>query len=112
MVQEIIGSTWSSVRENRCNSKHHRNGRLIGASYHPALNKWECCWRSNENNGYGGLYDTEEEASLMYCRRAIQNGVRREFLHVPFSDIELGIEIGEFSSETERGDKGFGSTGE
>lgn len=99
----ISNLRWSTTRENRCNSHMHRAGHMIGASYHPRLDKWECLQRDGSNNGYGGLFSTEKEASLKYCRQAIADGVRREFLHVPFTDEEL--------SDTDRGEKGFGSSG-
>lgn len=85
---KLVNLTGCSHRENMSNLSIHRKGKLLGALYKKQINKWQSC-------GEGvslGYYKTEREASLEYCKYVLKNRlVRREFLHVDFTDAELGI---------------------
>ena len=76
--------------ENSCNKYTHRDGKLVGCYFMKASNKWSVSFTYQGKRMYLGLYDTEYEASLQYCRYVLShNLVRREYLHVPFTDEEL-----------------------
>lgn len=76
--------------ENSCNKYTHRDGKLVGCYFAKALNKWSVQFTYQGHRMYLGLYDTEYEASLQYCRYVLKHGlVRREFLPEIFTDEEL-----------------------
>jgi hypothetical protein len=78
--------------ENTLNQDAHRTGRMIGASFHKRVKKWQSY--THEPSGstrFLGYYDTEREASLQSCREYWKSGlVRREFLPAEFTKQELG----------------------
>jgi len=53
-------------RKNQQNQKLHRQGNLVGASYHKASNKWQARILINGIRIYLGLYNTELEAHNRY----------------------------------------------
>lgn len=76
--------------ENQCNQYNHRNGKLPGCYFQKKTGKWNVQFHHNKIHKYLGLYSTEKEASLVYCRYVLKHGlVRREFLPSIFTDDEL-----------------------
>ena len=55
-----------STRENQQNAESHRNGRLVGASFHKAAGKWRARIRIDGEQKFLGYFDTELEAHLCY----------------------------------------------
>lgn len=81
----------SDVRKNGLNYKRHRNGRIVGASYHKQLHKWVA--RATNNNGRMialGVYNTEKEAGIAYAKYMIKENIVPRHMF-SFTDKELGI---------------------
>lgn len=55
-----------SNRQNSSNRKCHRDGRLVGAVYYKANDKWGSKIVKDDKQHYLGLFDTEWEAHQMY----------------------------------------------
>jgi hypothetical protein len=55
-----------SHRDNQCNRHTHRNGRLVGASYHKPSQKWVAQIYINGRLIYLGNFPTEEAAHQAY----------------------------------------------
>jgi len=53
-------------RENGSNRVTHREGRLIGATWHKAKNKWGAQIQVNKVNNHLGYFSTEKEAHDAY----------------------------------------------
>ncbi len=58
-------------RVNQQNRKAHRNGRLVGASYHRASGKWRSYIRMDGVVKSLGYFDTERQAHNKYMREAM-----------------------------------------
>jgi hypothetical protein len=57
-------------RENCQNYTIHRNGKLVGATYKKAKNKWQSQIQINGKAKHLGLYNTEQEAHEAYLLKA------------------------------------------
>lgn len=57
-----------TTRENSSNMKRHRNGRLVGATWHKATKKYESRIRVRGRLIHLGLFDTEIEAHGAYIK--------------------------------------------
>lgn len=57
-----------SRRENTCNKKLNRDGRLFGCHYWKQVGKWCASIRVNKVHKYLGCYDTEAEAHNAYVQ--------------------------------------------
>lgn len=80
--------------ENQCNQRAHRDGKLPGCYFHTCTGKWNVQFHEKGVHKYLGLYTTEREASLVYCRYVLKhNLIRREFLPSIFTDEELYGEV-------------------
>lgn len=79
-------------RENLLNKYIHREGKLPGANKY-SVYKWSATVIDDDHRIiHLGSYNTEREASLVYCRYLLSRGmVRRHFLPSMFTDEELGI---------------------
>ena len=55
-------------RQNGQNHLRHRKGRLPGACFDTKSKKWKSCISINGKNVHLGLFDTELEAHLAYCK--------------------------------------------
>lgn len=55
-----------SIRENGQNKTSHRNGRLVGASFHKTIKKWQSQIVIKNKKTFLGYYNTEKEASEAY----------------------------------------------
>lgn len=55
-------------RANQQNRTAHRNGKLVGASFHKKNNKWVSKIVINKKGIYLGCFDTELEAHLRYVK--------------------------------------------
>ena len=56
----------ASRRENMCNRKSHRDGRLHGTWYYTNINKYGSCIKIGEHRKYLGYFSTEEAAHHTY----------------------------------------------
>ena len=57
-----------SLRENLCNQKRHREGRLPGAYYDKNMRGWRAHIRINNVYVYLGMHPTEKEANAAYMK--------------------------------------------
>jgi hypothetical protein len=57
-----------SCRENQCNQKLHREGRLPGCSYDKRAKKWQARICINGKKVHLGLFHTEQEAHEAYIK--------------------------------------------
>lgn len=86
---------WSNLRiankrENATNNTKTRKGGLVGASFQKHRGNWQSYVGMNRKKEILGVYATEKEASLTYCRYVLSRGlVSREFLPAEFTDEEL-----------------------
>ena len=55
-----------SHRENHCNKKIHRTGRLYGCSYNPKYDTWDSKIRKGDKKIWLGSFNSEWEAHRMY----------------------------------------------
>jgi hypothetical protein len=53
-------------KENCQNLLNHRNGKLVGASYHKSSGKWQASITKNNKLIYLGLFNSEQEAHEVY----------------------------------------------
>lgn len=53
-------------RQNQQNRKIHREGRLLGCSFHKRSKKWEARIHVNGKNIFLGYWDSQDEASDAY----------------------------------------------
>ncbi len=61
-----------SCRENQCNRKRHREGRLQGCFYRKHTKKWIAQIRINGKKVHLGLFHTEAEAHEVYIQAKSQ----------------------------------------
>jgi len=57
-----------TTRENQNNRIIHRNGRLVGCSYHKLAKKWMARIRCGQQRIHLGLFNTEQEAHERYLQ--------------------------------------------
>jgi hypothetical protein len=57
-----------SHRENICNQKKHRDGKLPGCSFQGDHKKFRVRYRIKGKLMHGGYFNTEEEANEMYAK--------------------------------------------
>jgi hypothetical protein len=55
-----------TARENQQNLEGHRDGQLVGASWHKGHEKWQAQIHINGKKKYLGLFSTEQEAHEAY----------------------------------------------
>lgn len=58
-----------TIRINNINTKHHRQGRLVGVVWRPLRNRWYSQIRINKKNIHLGSFKTQEEAHQAYMNK-------------------------------------------
>jgi hypothetical protein len=61
-----------SNRKNLQNTRRHREGGLVGASFHKPTGKWQAQIRVGRKKKHLGYYDTEQEAHQAYLKEESQ----------------------------------------
>ena len=61
-----------SYRDNLCNRKEHRNGRLVGSCFNRHAKKWQAQIYINKHIKHLGYFDTELEAHEVYLTAKAQ----------------------------------------
>ena len=71
----ILNLRVSNNRRNQQNQHKHRNGKLVGTSFHKVIKKWQSRIVIKKKNIHLGYFDTEIEAHQRYVQELKARGL-------------------------------------